>query len=131
VLLEAEVGQGNAGGPEGAGLDDVAAGGEVGGVDTTNGIRLRERQDVDAVLEIAVVVGKPLAAEAPLVERQGVHHRAHRPIEHEDPPVKERAQQVVTRGVRSGHAESRLGQIGETRAGLPARRPDQPLSAAS
>ena len=43
VFLEAEVGERHARGAEGAGLDDVAAGGEVGGVDPADRVGLGER----------------------------------------------------------------------------------------
>ena len=52
VLLEAEVGHRHAGGPEGVGLDDVAAGLEIGRVDVPDRIGLGEHQDVDAVLQV-------------------------------------------------------------------------------
>ena len=98
VVLEAEVGQGHARRPERVGLDNVGARLQVGGVDVADRVPLRERQDVDAVLQVAVVVGEPGSAKAGLVEGQLVHHRAHGAVEDGDPVGEDGTEEIGTGG---------------------------------
>ena len=81
---QAEVGQRHARRAERVGLDDVGAGGQIGGVDVPDRVPLREDQDVDAVLQVARVVAERGPAKPTLVQSQGVHHRAHRPVQDND-----------------------------------------------
>jgi hypothetical protein len=57
---------------------------------------LREREDIDAVLEIAGVVREPRAAESGLVEGQLMNHRAHRAIEDGDAFGEHGTEEVTT-----------------------------------
>ena len=107
VLLEPEIGQRHARGPERVGLDDVGACREVGGVNATDRLPLRERQHVDAVLEVAVVTRESLAAKTSLVERQGMHHGAHGAVEDRDAIFEDGAEKIGTgRGCGSRHRRS-------------------------
>ncbi len=65
--------------------------------------RVREAEDVGEVLEVFVMAGEPLAADAALVEPEGLNLRAHRAIEHQDPLREQRIEQVgfVDDGLRA------------------------------
>ena len=80
-VFEAEVGQGQGGGAEGVGLDDVGPGLQIGRVDPPDRVPLREDEDVDAVLQILRVVAESLTPEAVLVEPEGVDHGSHGAVE--------------------------------------------------
>ena len=81
---QTEVGEGEARGAEGVGLDDVGARLEIGRVDASDRVSLREHEHVDAVLQILGVITERGPAKPLLVEPQGVHHGAHRSVEDGD-----------------------------------------------
>ena len=83
-VVQPEIGKRHRRRPERAGLDDVGAGVEVGRVDPANRVRLRQHQHVDAVLEVFRMVPEPNASIPEFVQAEGVHHRAHRAVEHEN-----------------------------------------------
>ena len=77
-------------------------------------IPLGEREDVDVVLQIFVVIAKAVSAKARFIEPQRVDHRAHRAIEHENPPGQEVAEHITPVGGRGGVVwRGRLGGQGE------------------
>ena len=45
----------------------------------------RQAEHVAVAAQVARMVGEPLAAEVRLAEAVPLEHRAHRPIEHDDP----------------------------------------------
>ena len=57
--------------------------------------RLSQAQQVVAALQRAAMIGKLLAPKPRLVQRQGLDHRPHRAVEHQD-PVAERPFQLQT-----------------------------------
>lgn len=67
-------------------------------MNAANRVPLRERKDIDVVLEVTVVIPKPLSAEASLVEAERVHHRAHRTVEDENPLAEKVAKKASTIG---------------------------------
>ena len=104
---QAEVGKGQARGPEGVGLDDVGAGLEVGRMDAPNRVPLRKHEHVDAVLQILGVITERGAAKSLFVEPQGMHHGAHRPVENGDAAGEESVERIGTGGrIGRGHQVS-------------------------
>ncbi len=108
--VEAVVGLGDTGRGERVRAQDVRAGVEVGGVDRGDGRRLGQAQQVAVAAQVARVVAEPLAAEVGLGELVGLEHRAHRPVEHEDPLAQEvRQEREPRRSVERGHAITATG----------------------
>ena len=95
-ISQAKVGQGQMRGAKRIGFHDVGARLEVGGVDPPDRVPLREHQNIDAVFQVARMIAKHLAAEALLVEREGMHHRAHGAIEHQDALGEEVAKELLS-----------------------------------
>ncbi len=84
--LEAVVGEGERGGGERVGLDDVGASSKELQVDLFDRIRTREDEQVVTALERAVVIAEPRATPHGLVcKSQRLHHGPHRTVEHDDP----------------------------------------------
>ena len=77
---------------EGVGLQDVRARLQVGRVDGADDAGLGQGEEVVVPLEITGPVGKPLAPVVPLTQPVALDHRPHRPIQHQDPPRKQRLQ---------------------------------------
>jgi hypothetical protein len=75
-------------------------------MNVANRVALREHEHVDAILEIAVMVGESFTAEATLVELQGVNHGAHRPVEHQDSALERGAKELGSASIRRGHQHS-------------------------
>ncbi len=75
---------------EGVRLDDVGPGREVLPVNVFDDVGAREAQQVVAAFEVLRMVGKLAAAEIGLLERMGLDHGPHGPVENQDP----RAQQL-------------------------------------
>ena len=96
VVLHAVVGERDALGVEGVGLDDVGAGLEVGVVDLADEVRLGQHEQVVVALDVAGPVGEALAAELLLLELVALHHRAHRAVDDEQ-PLLERGAELVGR----------------------------------
>lgn len=65
-------------------------------MDATNRLPLREREDVDVVFKVFIVIAKTLPAKAGFIEAEGVDHRAHRAIENEDSLGEQITEQVAT-----------------------------------
>ena len=104
---QTEVGQGEARGPEGVGLDDVSARLEVGRMDAPNRVSLREHEHVDAVLQILGVIAERRPSKPLLVKLQGMHHGAHRPVENGDAVGQESVERIDTGGqIGRGHQVS-------------------------
>ena len=59
-------------------------------------VPLRKGQRVDAVFEVAVMTGKPLPAEAILIEAQLVDHGPHGAVEDGDAGVEDGAEEIRT-----------------------------------
>ena len=83
-VREAEIGHADARGPEGVRLDDVGARFQVLAVDVFDGRRLRDRENIDEILQIVRVIGEGLAAVVSVGELQRMDHRAHGPVEDQD-----------------------------------------------
>ena len=58
---------------------------------------------VDEILQIARVVGELAAAEIGSPELQGMDHRAHRPVEDQNPPGEEVVERMADYGRVGGH----------------------------
>ena len=69
---------------EGVGGDDVGAGAQIVGVDVLDRLRLGQDQQVVVAADVAVEIRKARAAERGLVILQGLDHRAHGAVEHQD-----------------------------------------------
>ena len=79
-------------------------------MDGGDGRRLGQAQQVAVAAQVARMVAEPLAAEVRLGEPVGLEHRAHRPVEDEDPLAQEPGQQGEARGaVERGHAITATG----------------------
>ena len=100
LRVEAVVGLGDAGRGERVRAEDVRAGIEIGDVDGVDGRRLGQAQEVAVAAQVARMVAEPLAAEIGFGEPVGLEHRAHRPVEHEDPLAQE-VGRSASRDVRS------------------------------
>ena len=110
LRVEAVVGLGDARGRERVRAQDVRAGVEIGGVDVSDGSRLGQAQEVAVAAQVARVVAETLASEIGLGESVGLEHRAHRPVEHEDPPAQEVRQKREPRcPVERRHATTATG----------------------
>ena len=122
---EPEVGEGHARGPERVGLHDVGASLEIGGVDSPDGIPLRQHEDVDAVFQVLGMVAKSLTPKSLFVEGKGVDHRSHGAVENGDAVGQQGMKSFDTSGARcSGH----VGCLGDTSVrGLATFRPWTPL----
>ena len=55
-------------------------------MDGGNCLRLRDREQIVAALEIPRMIGELFSAKFRLAEIELLNHRAHRPIEDHDPP---------------------------------------------
>ena len=93
-VLHAVVGLGDRGRREGVGLENVRAGHGVGEMDVLDRLRLGQRQKVVVALQMAFARQKALAAEMALGEAERLDLRAHRPVEHENAPLRRLAQRV-------------------------------------
>jgi hypothetical protein len=83
--LEAEIGQRERGRRERVGLDDIGPGAQEVEVNLLDRVGPGQREDVDAALDRHRVVRELRAAPRGLVTQvQGLDHRAHRAIEHDD-----------------------------------------------
>jgi len=71
-------------GVEGVGLDDVAARGQVLGVDVGDDLRLGQHEEVVVAAQLLVVVREPLAAVVGLRRPVALDHRPHRAVEQHD-----------------------------------------------
>ena len=74
---------------EGVGFDNVGARLQVMAVDIDDVPGMRQTEDVGEILQIAIVVGKPLAPDGRLVQLQPLNLRAHRPVEQQNPLVEQ------------------------------------------
>ena len=73
-------------------------------MDAPNRVPLGEHQHVDAVLQVLGMIAEGDAAEPLLVEPQGVHHGAHRPVEDGNAVGQQGVKRINTRGrVGRGH----------------------------
>ena len=61
-------------------------------MDVLDRLRLGQRQEVVVPLEVALARSETLAAEMALGEAKPLDLRAHRAVEHEDPPLRRLAQ---------------------------------------
>jgi len=84
------------------GLDDVGAGLQVGAVDALDHRRLREDEDLGAVLEEVRMVREAVAAVVRLFGLVGVDHRAHRAVQDHDPLGQDRVEGASCRCVGGG-----------------------------
>ena len=108
-LLHAVVGQGDRGGVEGVGLDDVGAGVEVLAVDRGDDLGLRDREQVVVALEVAGPVGEALAAVAGLRGPVALDRRAHRSVDDQDPLAQGGAELLGGIGTGVGHVAPHVG----------------------
>ena len=75
-----------------------------------DGRRLGQAQQVGVAAQVARMVAEPLAAEIGFGEPVGLEHRAHRPVEHEDPLAQEvRQERQPRRPVERRHATTATG----------------------
>ena len=81
-------------------------------MDGSNRGRLGQAQHVAVAAEIARMVAKTLAAEVGLGEVVGLEHRAHRPVEDDDPVTKDARQHGEAGDAIEGCA---LASVGEGR----------------
>ncbi len=97
VQLVGEVGQvvvglRDGGRGEGVGLDDVRAGQKVLPVDLLDDVGAGQREQVAVALDVQRVGRETLAAEVLLAQLLELEHRAHGPVDDDDPLRQERAQ---------------------------------------
>ena len=81
---EVVIGLRHAGGVEGAGLDDVGAGFEIGPVNAAHHVGAGEDQQVVVALEVFRMIGKARAAVVGLAKPVLLDHRTHGAIENQD-----------------------------------------------
>ncbi len=84
-VLKAEVGQGDAVGVEGVGLDDVGAGLQVGAVDPGDDLGLRQHQQLVVALLLVLVVAEAVPAVVVLFQAVPLDHGAHGAVQDQDP----------------------------------------------
>ena len=85
VRSEPVVGLGDGRRRERVGGDHVGACIEIGRVDFADDLRLGQAEDVAVATQVLRVVGEALATEGSFVEAPFLEHRAHRPVEDDDP----------------------------------------------
>ena len=102
VFVQAELRQRQRRGVEGARLDDVGAGFEIGAVDVLDKSRLRQHQRFGAVLERLRVLAEALAAVVLLLGAASVDEGAHGAVQHQD---------ALRRAVLRARLGSRVGGI--------------------
>ena len=125
LLLQSVVGEGDGGGGEGVGLDDVGARPEEPEVDLLDDLRPGQREDVVAPLEVAGMVPEPPAAEPRLVQAPGLDHGPHGAVQDQDPA----AQQPFELFASAQGVSPRIRDWSDSKpGGLPLRHPLPMLS---
>ena len=84
-VFQLEVLHGDRTGAERVRFNDVGAGLQVLAMEVDDRLRPRQAEDIDEVLQMLVMISKPLAAHVLLVQPQGLEHGPHCPVQDQDP----------------------------------------------